>query len=106
MTVIFGNLTNVFGGFSSPGSTTVTNVSGVSDFKSLVTKFAVQFVLLGVGVLVSSFLGMFFWTLSGERISRRIRGYHHSRVELTLDCICKLFFVKTLRSLIDLALEK
>jgi ATP-binding cassette, subfamily B (MDR/TAP), member 1 len=79
MTIIFGNLTNVFGGFGSPGSTTVTKVSNVSDFNSLVTKFALQFVYLGIGVLVSSFLGMFFWTLSGERISRRIRGYRQSR---------------------------
>ena len=106
MTVIFGNLTNVFGGFGSPGSTTVTNVPTVSVFNSLVTKFALQFVGLGIAVLVASFVGMFFWTFSGERISRRIRGYHYSRLELTLDCICKLFFVKTSRSLIELVLEK
>jgi len=74
MTVIFGNLTNTFGGFSSPGATSVTNVPSVSDFNRLVTKFALQFVGLGVGVLVASFVGFFFWTMSGERISRRIRG--------------------------------
>ena len=106
MTVIFGGLANAFGGFSAPGSTTVTNVPTVSDFNSLVTKFALEFVGLGVGVLVTSFFGMFLWTFTGERISRRIRGYHYSRVELTLDCIWKLFFVKTSRFLIGLALVK
>jgi ATP-binding cassette, subfamily B (MDR/TAP), member 1 len=74
MTVIFGNLTNVFGGFGSPGSGTVDNIPSVSVLNSKVAHFALQFVYLGFGVLIASFLGTFFWTLSGERISRRIRG--------------------------------
>src|SRR5947207_859374 len=51
MTVIFGNLTNVFGGFGSPGSTTVTRVLTISDFNSQVNKLALKFVYLGIGVL-------------------------------------------------------
>jgi ATP-binding cassette, subfamily B (MDR/TAP), member 1 len=74
MTVIFGSLANVFGGFGSPGSSTVSNIPSVSDFNRQVSHFALQFVYLGIGVMVASFLGTFFWTLSGERISRRIRG--------------------------------
>ena len=75
MVVVFGNLTNVFGGISSPGSPTVENVQTVDDFNSQVSTLALEFVYIGIGVLVASFLGTLFWTLSGERISRRIRGY-------------------------------
>jgi ATP-binding cassette, subfamily B (MDR/TAP), member 1 len=75
MTVVFGNLTNVFGGFGTPGATTVQSVPSASEFNSLVTKNALYFVYIGIGVLVAAFTGTLFWTLSGERISRRIRGY-------------------------------
>lgn len=77
MTVIFGNLTNVFGGFGSPGSETVDEIPSASVFNSKVTHFALQFVYLGLGVLIASFLGTYLWTLTGERISRRIRGYEY-----------------------------
>jgi ATP-binding cassette, subfamily B (MDR/TAP), member 1 len=75
MVIVFGNLTNVFGGISSPGSPTVENVPTVDDFNSQVSKLALDFVYIGIGVLVAAFVGTLFWTLSGERISRRIRGY-------------------------------
>jgi ATP-binding cassette, subfamily B (MDR/TAP), member 1 len=74
MTVIFGNLTNVFGGLGS-GSTTVPNITSATEFNSEVSHLALQFVYLGLGILLASFLGVLCWTLSGERISRRIRGY-------------------------------
>jgi ABC transporter transmembrane region len=106
MTVIFGNLTNVFGGLGSPNSPTVASISSVEDFNHQVTHFALQFVYLGIGVLVASFLGTFFWTLSGERVSRRIRGYCFWYFMLTVDYTCKLFFVKMLLFLIDLVQEK
>jgi ATP-binding cassette, subfamily B (MDR/TAP), member 1 len=75
MTVVFGSLANTFGGFESPGSTTTTSVTSESDFNAQVSHFALQFVFIGVGVVLASFCGVLFWTLSGERISRRIRGY-------------------------------
>jgi len=75
MTVVFGNLTNVFGGFGSPGATTVQSIPSASEFNSEVRKNALYFVYIGIGVLITSFIGTLFWTLSGERISRRIRGY-------------------------------
>lgn len=75
MVVVFGNLTNVFGGFVMPGSPTVENVPSIADFNHQVSKLALDFVYIGIGVLVASFLGTLFWTISGERISRRIRGY-------------------------------
>jgi len=108
MTVIFGNLTNVFGGFGSPGSTTVTSVPSVSDFNSQVSHFALQFVYLGIGVLAASFLGVLFWTLSGERISRRIRAYVICPELVLTDVgyIYKPFFVRTLLSSIDSGREK
>src|SRR5271154_5712073 len=107
MNVIFGNLTNVFGGYSSPNSSTSPSVPTVDDFNSQVTNLALQFVYLGLGVLVASFLGTFFWTLSGERVSRRIRGYCFRYFKLIIiDYICKLFFVKMLHFLIDLMQEK
>lgn len=75
MVVIFGNLTNVFGGLATPGSPTVENIPSIADFNSQVSKLALDFVYIGIGILLASFLGTVFWTLSGERISRRIRGY-------------------------------
>jgi hypothetical protein len=74
MVVIFGNLTNLFGGITNPGSSTVTNISSDSAFNGLVSKAALQFVYLGISILAASFLGVFIWTVTGERISRRIRG--------------------------------
>lgn len=106
MTVVFGKLTNVFGGFQSPGSSTVYAVTSTSDFNSQVTGLALKFVYIGIGVLSGSFLGTFFWTLSGERISRRIRGYRHPTVQLTIVYISKPSCVRTSLSLIDLAQER
>ena len=96
MTVVFGNLTNVFGGFRSPGSPAVASIPSETDFIKQVTHFALQFVYIGLGVLVASFLGVLFWTLSGERISRRIRGYIPPAILFTdLGYIYKLSFVRT-----------
>jgi uncharacterized membrane protein YjjB (DUF3815 family) len=75
MTVIFGNLTNVLGGFTNPGSLTIGNVLPPSGLTGQVVHYTLQFVYLGIGVFAASFLGTFFWTLSGERISRRLRRY-------------------------------
>jgi ATP-binding cassette, subfamily B (MDR/TAP), member 1 len=75
MTVVFGNLTNVFGGFGMPGAATVQSLPSADEFNAQVTKNALYFVYIGIGVLVAAFIGTLFWTLSGERISRRIRGY-------------------------------
>jgi len=76
MTVIFGNLTNAIGGFTSPGSLTLGSLPSGSGLTSQVSHLALEFVYLGIGVLAASFLGTFSWTLSGERISRRIRGLY------------------------------
>ena len=78
MTVIFGDLTNAFGGFGSPGAPGVGLLTA-GEFNSEVSQLALKFVYLGIGVLAASCLGTLFWTLSGERISRRIRGYSCER---------------------------
>jgi len=75
MVVIFGNLTNAFGGIANPGSSTVTSINSASDFTRQVSHLALQFVYLGLSVLAASFLGVYLWTVTGERVSRRIRGY-------------------------------
>lgn len=75
MTVVFGNLTNVFGGFGSPNGAAVDPIQSVDDFNSQISKLALQFVFIGIGVMGASFIGTLAWTMSGERISRRIRGY-------------------------------
>jgi len=76
MTVIFGNLTNALGGFTSPGSLTIGALPSGSGLTSHVSHLALDFVYLGIGVMAASFFGTFCWTLSGERISRRIRGLY------------------------------
>jgi len=84
MTVVFGNLTNVFGGFGAPGASTVQGIPTVDEFNSEVSHFALQFVYIGIGILAAAFIGTLFWTLSGERISRRIRGYCIQRQKLII----------------------
>jgi ATP-binding cassette, subfamily B (MDR/TAP), member 1 len=74
MTIIFGNVTNVFGGFGSPNGAVVSPILSVGEFNSQVSKYALDFVYIGIGVMMASFVGTLCWTLSGERISRRIRG--------------------------------
>lgn len=69
MVVIFGNLTNSFGAAVTP------NTLDASAFTAQVSHYALEFVYLGVGIIGASFLGVFLWTVTGERISRRIRGY-------------------------------
>jgi ATP-binding cassette, subfamily B (MDR/TAP), member 1 len=69
MVVIFGNLTNTFGAVVTPSTL------DASAFTAQVSKYALYFVYLGIGVLCASFLGVFLWTVTGERISRRLRGY-------------------------------
>jgi hypothetical protein len=71
--VVFGDLTNSFGGLQgdAPGEITF---STMYDFNKKITSSILDFVYIGLGVLGATFFGSWFWTLSGERISRRIRG--------------------------------
>jgi hypothetical protein len=101
MVVIFGNLTNTFGDVVNPDS------FDPSSFTSQVSHYALQFVYLGIGVLAASFLGVFLWTVTGERISRRIRGYRAAlfRSNTTVSTF-KPSSAKTWRFSTVLALEK
>lgn len=72
--VVFGGLTNIFAGLE-PGALGVVNIPTVAAFNSQISKQALNFVYIGIVVLASMFFGSLFWTISGERISRRIRGY-------------------------------
>uniref|UniRef100_A0A453NB59 Uncharacterized protein n=1 Tax=Aegilops tauschii subsp. strangulata TaxID=200361 RepID=A0A453NB59_AEGTS len=64
MLVVFGDAINSFG-----ESTTSTVLPAV-------TKVVLNFVYLGIGIAVSSFLQMSCWTMSGERQSARIRSLY------------------------------
>lgn len=72
--IVFGDLTNAFGGLQ-PGALGIPTITTEHAFNSRVSKFALQFVYIGIGVLATMFFGSISWTISGERISRRIRGY-------------------------------
>ncbi|XBH77146.1 hypothetical protein VPH35_103667 [Triticum aestivum] len=64
MLVVFGDAINSFG-----ESTTSTVLPAV-------TKVVLNFVYLGIGIAVASFLQMSCWTTSGERQSARIRSLY------------------------------
>uniref|UniRef100_J3L363 MDR-like ABC transporter n=1 Tax=Oryza brachyantha TaxID=4533 RepID=J3L363_ORYBR len=64
MSVFFGNVINSFGDSSS--STVLRSV----------TKVVLNFIYLGIGTLVASFLQMSCWTMAGERQSARIRSLY------------------------------
>uniref|UniRef100_A0A0E0C6J9 MDR-like ABC transporter n=1 Tax=Oryza meridionalis TaxID=40149 RepID=A0A0E0C6J9_9ORYZ len=64
MTVLFGNVINSFG----------ANTGG-SVLRS-VTKVVLNFIYLGIGTSVASFLQVSCWTMAGERQSARIRSLY------------------------------
>jgi hypothetical protein len=72
MTILIGNMTNLFGGISSPHALGVTSVE-VDYFNQQVKRLAVILVYIGISVFVATYLGTVCWIISGERISRRIR---------------------------------
>lgn len=74
MAVVFGDLTNTFGGLQ-PGAPGISTIPTEHAFHIQVSKFVLDFVYIGIGVFATMFFGSLSWTISGERISRRIRGY-------------------------------
>uniref|UniRef100_A0ACD5VYG5 Uncharacterized protein n=1 Tax=Avena sativa TaxID=4498 RepID=A0ACD5VYG5_AVESA len=64
MAVLFGNVINSFG--ESTNSTILRAV----------TKVVLDFVYLGIGTAVASFLQVSCWTMAGERQSARIRSFY------------------------------
>lgn len=74
MVVVFGDVTNAFGSLQpdAPGIATSTTID---EFNATIASSTLDFVYIGVGVFVTTFFGSWFWTLSGERIARRIRGF-------------------------------
>ena len=74
MAIVFGNYTNILGGLQ-PGAPGIPTITTVAEFNSKISKNSLQFVYIGIGVLVTMFFGSLSWTISGDRISRRIRGY-------------------------------
>ncbi|XP_047055172.1 ABC transporter B family member 4-like isoform X1 [Lolium rigidum] len=64
MSVLFGNVINSFGESSS------------SDVLRRVTKVVLNFIYLGIGTAVASFLQVSCWTMAGERQSARIRSFY------------------------------
>ncbi|XP_051225559.1 ABC transporter B family member 11 [Lolium perenne] len=64
ISVLFGNVINSFGESTS------------SDVLRRVTKVVLNFVYLGIGTAVASFLQVSCWTMAGERQSARIRSFY------------------------------
>ena len=84
MTILIGNLTNVFGGITNPGAFSVTTITTTAYFNSQVHRLALILVYLGIGVFFATYIGSVCWIITGERISRRIRVYAKCASSLTL----------------------
>ncbi|PNT72645.1 hypothetical protein BRADI_2g47347v3 [Brachypodium distachyon] len=64
ISVLFGNVINSFG--ESTSSTVLRSV----------TKVVLNFIYLGIGTAVASFLQVSCWTMAGERQSARVRSFY------------------------------
>lgn len=73
MTILIGNLTNVFGAIVSPGAHGIESLSSVQEFHQKVSHQALVLVVIGLSVFVATYIGTVCWIITGERISRRIR---------------------------------
>ena len=98
MTILIGNLTNVFGGITNPGALSVTSIDSVDYFNSQIHRLVLILVYLGISVFFATYIGSVCWIITGERITRRIRTYGNCASLLSLAIICVLSFVKTSRS--------
>lgn len=73
MTILIGNLTNVFGSLVSPGANGITSVASVDEFHAQVKHQSLVLVFIGISVFLATYIGTMSWIVTGERISRRIR---------------------------------
>jgi len=101
MAVVFGDFTNTFGGLQ-PGALGIDPISTVDAFNSRNSKSSLNFVYIGIGVTVSTFFATLSWTVSGERISRRLRRYAHAENDLIEVYISRRCSVRILQSSIGL----
>ena len=74
MAVVFGNLTNTYGGLQ-PGTPGVATLQSAEAFNNRISNLCLDFVYIGIGVFATTFFSTLSWVISGERISRRIRMY-------------------------------
>jgi len=75
MTILIGNLTNVFGAIVSPGAHGIGSLSSTEEFHQKVSHQALILVYIGIAVFFAVYVGTVCWIVTGERISRRIRMY-------------------------------
>ena len=75
MTILVGNLTNVFGSLVAPGAHGIQSLSSQEEFHAQVSHQALVLVYLGLSVFCATYIGTMSWIITGERISRRIRMY-------------------------------
>jgi len=73
MTIVMGNLTNVFGAFSVPGVPNVNAINSVEEFNRDVSSLTKDFVYVGAGLFLASYISTVIWIVCGERIARRIQ---------------------------------
>lgn len=74
MAIVLGDFTNVLGGVRL-GALGIPTLTTEAEVNSQFSKNSLRFVYIGIGILVMMFFGSLSWTISGERISRRIRWY-------------------------------
>ena len=74
MAIIFGDLSNTFGGLQH-GAPGITTFQTVEAFSGEVSRLTLDFVYIGIGVSAATFFGTLTWIIGGERITRRIRMY-------------------------------
>jgi uncharacterized membrane protein len=72
MSIIIGNMTNLFGGIATPNAIGVTFIDS-ENLNKEVKRLILIAIYVGISVFVTSYLGLVCWILTGERISRRIR---------------------------------
>jgi len=74
-TVISGDLANVFGGFVVQNPLNLGAITTEDEFNREVVRLVLMFVYIGLGTMVAVYFSSVLWIITGERITRRIRGY-------------------------------
>lgn len=81
MTLLIGNMINLFAAISSPDAIGIPHVT-IEEYHKEIRRISLNFVYIGVAVFFAGYVGTVCWILAGERISRRIRMYLQFKVLL------------------------
>ncbi|ORX89508.1 ste6-like protein [Basidiobolus meristosporus CBS 931.73] len=73
MTVIFGQMINIFKVFNVKAAEGYISPEDISTFRSEINKYALYYVYLSIGIFVTTYAYMSTWVYAGERQTRKIR---------------------------------